>query len=912
MLSQRRFLCDLTALALGAVVVLLALALAAYDRADPLPPLWPPLSWVYQPDLHVFPLHEKVNNPCGWWGAVAADLLYSTLGLGAWYLLLGALSLAWQLIRRQALEMPVLRLVGFAISLAGFTTLLALALPGWTPGPVVGSGGYLGMLGRAVALAYFAHVGGIILAISATLAGLLLWTDYAVVHALVWLWQHWPRRLARRKVATVPECAESSSTTRPKRGRTDLDAAAAGQVPLKIRQKGLASQNAATTPPGEAHEPEKSDNIDAGSSISGPVTEPETNSGALTADPAGSAAEQGSLRVRHPAERRKQAEAREREELIRRIHESPGDVEEYDLPSLDLLLPSDDIDFESQAAEVRRKAKILEKTFADFGFTVKVVEIETGPVIAQYEVELEAGLRLSKITGLADDLAIALRVPSVRIVAPIPGKNTVGIEVPNEQRQIVRLREVIEEAGPVVRKMRIPLFLGKDVSGNPLTVDLSTLPHLLIAGRTGTGKSVCLNAIISSILMTRRPDEVRLLLIDPKMVELSGYGRLPHLMHPVVTDMRKAEAILAWAVEKMEERYALLARAGVRHISSYNQLGEEELMERLQPETEEERQSIPLQLPFIVIVADEMADLMMTAGKEVEQHIIRLAQKSRAVGIHLILATQKPTVDVITGLIKSNLPARIAFQVASRTDSRVVLDEMGADKLLGNGDMLFLWPGTSTLLRGQGTYVSDEEINRIVAHCSRGEQHFVQELVNMKVKDPVAEGEGKGLSLSRRDELYEAAVELVIREGRGSVSLLQRALGIGYGRAARLIDFMAEDGIVGQYNGSQAREVLISLAQWEQMQGASPEEEPSRPASSTGASGVVAPPRPTRRGHLVLRGEDEPLASLPSPTRHALPKARELDAEPVPQRPTRGTSSTVAVVSLEQADSHARPSESDE
>ena len=254
--------------------------------------------------------------------------------------------------------------------------------------------------------------------------------------------------------------------------------------------------------------------------------------------------------------------------------------------------------------------------------------------------------------------------------------------------------------------MRIPLFLGKDVSGNPLLVDLSTLPHLLIAGRTGTGKSVCLNAIISSILMTRRPDEVRMLMIDPKMVELSGYGRLPHLMHPVVTDMRKAEAILAWAVEKMEERYALLARAGVRHISSYNQLGEEELMERLQPENDEERASIPQQLPFIVIVADEMADLMMTSGKEVEQHIIRLAQKSRAVGIHLILATQKPTVDVITGLIKSNLPARIAFQVASRTDSRVVLDEMGADKLLGNGDMLFLWPGTSTLLRGQGTYLS--------------------------------------------------------------------------------------------------------------------------------------------------------------------------------------------------------------
>src|SRR5262249_32803703 len=285
----------------------------------------------------------------------------------------------------------------------------------------------------------------------------------------------------------------------------------------------------------------------------------------------------------------------------------------------------------------------------------------------------------------------------------------------------------------------------------------------------------------------------------------------------------------------------LLARAGVRHISSYNQLGEEELMERLQPENDDERASIPQQLPFIVIVADEMADLMMTSGKEVEQHIIRLAQKSRAVGIHLILATQKPTVDVITGLIKSNLPARIAFQVASRTDSRVVLDEMGADKLLGNGDMLFLWPGTSTLLRGQGTYLSDEEINQIVDHCSRGEQNFVQELVNMKVKDPETDEEAKPTSLKKRDELYEAAVDLVVREGRGSVSLLQRALGIGYGRAARLIDFMAEDGIVGQYTGSQARDILITLADWERMQGASAGDESSSPTSAEGSS--ASPPR---------------------------------------------------------------------
>jgi DNA segregation ATPase FtsK/SpoIIIE, S-DNA-T family len=420
------------------------------------------------------------------------------------------------------------------------------------------------------------------------------------------------------------------------------------------------------------------------------------------------------------------------------------------------------------------------------------------------------------VTSLADDLAIALRVPSVRIVAPIPGKNTVGVEVPNAERQLVRLREVIEESQATAAKMRIPIFLGKDVSGNPLVADLATLPHLLIAGRTGTGKSVCLNTMIASILMTRRPDEVRMLLIDPKMVELSPYKTLPHLMHPVVTDMRKAEAILAWAVEKMEERYALLARAGVRHIAGYNQLGEEELMDRLQPESDEERDNIPTHLPYIVIVADEMADLMMTAAKEVETHIIRLAQKSRAVGIHLVLATQKPTVDVITGLIKSNLPARIAFQVASRTDSRVVLDEMGADKLLGNGDLLFLWPGTSTLLRGQGTYVSDEEINRVVDFVGTTEPEFVTELVQLKTAAP---GEGDANRFKQRDDLYEAAIELVIREGRGSVSLLQRSLGIGYGRGARLIDFMAEDGIVGAYNGSQAREVLITLEQWQAMSG---------------------------------------------------------------------------------------------
>jgi S-DNA-T family DNA segregation ATPase FtsK/SpoIIIE len=487
---------------------------------------------------------------------------------------------------------------------------------------------------------------------------------------------------------------------------------------------------------------------------------------------------------------------------------------------LQLLQQSDDISYEDQLVEVRRKALILEETFKNFGFNIRVVEIETGPVIAQYEIELEAGLRLSKITGLADDLAIALRVPSVRIVSPIPGKNTVGIEVPNENRQVVMLRDVIEESDTRAAKMNIPVFLGKDVSGNPMVVDLAKMPHLLIAGRTGTGKSVCLNAIITSILMCCRPNEVRMLMIDPKMVELSGYGQLPHLMHPVIVDMKKAEAILAWAVEKMEERYSLLAKVGVRHINSFNALGREEVLRRLEVDEADDPKDVPDKLPFIVIIADEMADLMMTAGKDVETHIVRIAQKARAVGIHLILATQKPTVDVITGLIKSNLPARLSFQVASKTDSRVVLDENGADKLLGNGDMLFLWPGTSTTIRGQGTYLSDEEIDAVCAHCSLGKQNFVGELMNLKVDEEGGGGDGTSLDeIKKKDELYDSAIEVVIREGRGSCSLLQRCLGIGYGRAAKLIDFMAEDGIVGTYNGSKAREVIMTMAQWNSLQG---------------------------------------------------------------------------------------------
>ena len=401
------------------------------------------------------------------------------------------------------------------------------------------------------------------------------------------------------------------------------------------------------------------------------------------------------------------------------LHHPPtiadGGDSDYALPPLTLLDDPAPFPYAEQDQRLRERATLLEKTFTDFGLNIKVVGINTGPVITQYEIALETGLRVNKVTTLGDDLALNLRVPSVRIVAPIPGKNTVGIEVPNEHRANVRMKELLL-AGTPKAKARLPLYLGRDTEGRPLVYDLAEMPHLLIAGRTGTGKSVCLNAVILSMLMMRTPDEVKLILIDPKMLELSEYGRIPHLMHPVVKDMKKAEAILAWAVDKMEERYDLLSRARVRGIAGYNELTPAEIHRRVQPADEDEARRLVYPMPYIVIVIDEFGDLMMMMKKEVEAHIIRLAQKSRAAGIHLILATQKPTVDVVTGLIKSNLPARICFQVTSRTDSRVVLDEMGADKLLGKGDMLFLQPGTSSIIRAQGTYASDDEIRRVTEH----------------------------------------------------------------------------------------------------------------------------------------------------------------------------------------------------
>jgi DNA segregation ATPase FtsK/SpoIIIE, S-DNA-T family len=489
----------------------------------------------------------------------------------------------------------------------------------------------------------------------------------------------------------------------------------------------------------------------------------------------------------------------------------PKELGEYHLPGWEVL---DDAEYgyaESQESFVREKAAVLEQTLKEFDIDAHVVEIDTGPVITMYEVALAAGIKVSAISALSNDIQRALKAETVRIVAPIPGKSTVGIEAPNEQKEKVRLKELMQIAPEAMQKMSIPLFLGKDGSGEPLIADLAAMPHCLIAGTTGSGKSVCINSIIMSIMYLQRPDRVKLILFDPKVVEMAPFKDIPHLMCPIINESGRATSVLEWACGKMDERYEILAEAGVRNLKGYNALTQEELIERFQPETPEEEAKIPKKLPYIVIIIDELADLMMTSGKEVEASIVRLAQKARAVGIHLILATQRPQATVVTGLIKANMPSKIAFRVASKMDSRIVLDQNGAETLLGQGDMLFLPPGASKPNRAQGTFIDDKEIRDSVKLVkSMAEAQYEPELVQIKAPGTVDEDAAK-------DDLFEDAVRVVLETKRGSVSLLQRRLTIGYSRASRLIEAMAAAGIVGSYKGSQAREAQITIEEWEAM-----------------------------------------------------------------------------------------------
>ena len=485
--------------------------------------------------------------------------------------------------------------------------------------------------------------------------------------------------------------------------------------------------------------------------------------------------------------------------------------EGYEFPSVQLL-ESPEGDFsEKVESMVREQAEILEETLNTFDVEAEVTGIESGPTVTLYSVRLAPGTRVSRIKQIDQDIARELGAQNIRIVPNTVGRTSVGIEVPNPTREKVRLKELINSGA--AKDMVLPMFLGKDASGEPLVEDLTRMPHMLVSGTTGSGKSVCINTIIMSWLFLKRPDEVKLILVDPKMVELKMFADIPHLACPVVTEMNRAAAILEWAIRKMEERYSLLAEAGVRDIKTFNDLTPDERIEIFQPENDVEEAKILAKLPYIVFIIDELADLMMT-NKEVEQSIVRIAQKARAVGIHLILATQRPSAQVVTGLIKSNMPCRMSFKVSSGMDSRIVLDAKGAELLLGHGDMMVVTPQKPDVRRAQGTLVDDREARSVVKFLKEvAKPNFEQSLIRIKQG---ADGELGGRPVEH-DPLFDQAVEVLIETGRGSVSLLQRRLSIGYSRASRLVDQMGTAGILSDHKGSVAREVLISAEEWEEM-----------------------------------------------------------------------------------------------
>lgn len=499
----------------------------------------------------------------------------------------------------------------------------------------------------------------------------------------------------------------------------------------------------------------------------------------------------------------KKKSAKEGRELCR--------LESYELPLLSYLEKPDDSDGEHKNT-IEKRAQILEKTLSDFKIDGRVVGVESGPRVTMFEVSLAPGIKVEKIFSLSNNITMSLKAYNVRIVAPIPGKDTVGIEIPNMENKMVFMSEVIQHYDMKSNSMYAPMFLGTDITGNAVIADLAKMPHMLIAGATGSGKSVCINSILMSFLMTKRPDELKLIMIDPKMVELSRFKDIPHLLSPVVTDMKRAAGILEWACVQMDQRYEQMALIGVNNITKFNALGEKEILKRIGGHlSEADQETFPKRMPYIVIVVDELADLMLVAGKDVEKSIIRLASKSRAVGIHVLLATQRPSVDVITGLIKANMPSRVAFQVASKIDSRTILDSNGAENLLGAGDMLFMPPASSKLVRSQGVYVTDEELFAVIDHCrDQGKPQYHEEL-----KGPVIGGIGLKGNKDDRDELFDAAVRAVLESQRGSVSLLQRKFGIGYGRASRIIDQMAEAGVLGEFKEGKARDILITIEEWD-------------------------------------------------------------------------------------------------
>ena len=718
------------------------------------------------PSKYQAPHNEPAANWCGSIGAFCAYHLLYYIGPGIFVVLVSTITFLVVKLANREVGQPILRTIGLVLVTVAASMSFYCLWPGRLFGFQAGSGGVLGVGLTQILRGHFASLGTFILLVAVWIVGVVLLADGVMVALLRGLGFVVERLIG----AAVPAW---SAARQHSQVLTEIwRELSARQKPVVLAEEAEEAQEGEWE--GEEEVVEKN-----------------------------AAREPGEIEVRRTVKNKR---ARPSTQPAHGTFVQPS-YDDYELPPLDLLAEPEHTFPGVQEKVVKSKAADLEKLLSEFNINAKVVAAETGPVVTMFELELAAGVKVSQISALSNDMARALAVGAVRVVAPLPGKHTIGIEVPNSEKERVRIKNMMELAGSKPQNMQIPLYLGKDSSGEALVEDLTKMPHLLIAGTTGSGKSVCINSIVVGVLLTKRPDEVKMILIDPKMVEMTAFNTIPHLMCPIVTETKMAVQILEWATVKMDERYALLAEARVKNIAEFNKLGAEEISRRFDASSEEEEAQIPKKLPYIVIIIDELADLMMTAAKEIEGYIVRLAQKSRAVGIHIVLATQRPQATVVTGLIKSNMPCRVGFRVAARMDSRIILDQNGAETLLGEGDMLFLKPGTSDLIRSQGTFMDDAEIKRIVKHLKRvAEPQFHPELTRLKTVDT---------SEMTRDDLFDDAVRVVLETKRGSVSLLQRRLSIGYARASRIIEMMAAAGILGEYKGSQAREVVVTLEEYE-------------------------------------------------------------------------------------------------
>jgi len=695
---------------------------------------------------YIFPKPSTIHNWMGIVGAYVAGCLFQGFGLPSFLIPFGLGLLAFRFMFRRELKYPLIQMTGWLVILLAASSLFAL----WFDSPLFQNqnfmvGGFIGKILSRGLVRYFNFPGASVLLLVVFILSFMIGTGISLISLL--------QRLGAElgslagKVGTLKMVRKERTQRAKKLEKQKQEKEKGGEVPLPTV-------------------------IDTASSSSPP------------------------------------------KEIIEQKSLPFADSQKaFQLPPISLLEADTEKRQKIDRDSLIMNSRILEKKLFDYGVEGRVVEVRPGPVITVYEFEPAPGVKVSRITNLADDLALALSAISIRIVAPIPGKSVVGIEIPNTTRETVFLKEIIDSDLFRNSRSKVSFGLGKDISGEPFVVDLARMPHLLVAGSTGSGKSVSINSMVCSILFKATPNEVRFIMIDPKMLELSDYDGIPHLLLPVVTNPKKAAAALKWLVDEMERRYSVLAEKGVRNIEHYHQRMERELKERRKVykrkgdmleeggvKTPEEMES----LPYIVVVIDELADLMMVSSREVEEYITRLAQMARAVGIHLLLATQRPSVDVLTGIIKANFPARISFQVTSKVDSRTILDTIGAEHLLGAGDMLFLPPGSSKLARVHGAFVSSGEIKRVVEFLKK------QGKPSYDVSIPLEEKKEKEVSEGDEyDEKYDEAVAFVAETGQASISLIQRRFRIGYNRAARIIEKMEEQGVVGPSDGMKPRDVLV-------------------------------------------------------------------------------------------------------